>query len=115
MRTEALEVPRPPPSAAGEMHIWHSNVEHPTVRKSYTPIPGHKKPQPQEPVERTVQFEEVLDCQDPLPTAATRRKRQRRNDSVSHSSFAVAPTPEPCSFYLDEDGVLDPLSNHDIG
>ena len=114
MKTEVLEVPRPPPSAAGEMPIWHTNIELPTTRKSYAPIPGSTKPQPQEPVERTVQFEEVLDFQGSPQKIASRRKRGSQNDSISLFS-TIAHIPQSRSFCSDEDGVLDSLSDYSIG
>ena len=75
-----------PPEATSLMRVWHANAEEPTTtRKSNALIPD---PQDPPPVERAVQFEELLDVggvpHSVAPHSKRKRpKRKRRNDSVS--------------------------------
>ena len=80
-----------PPETTPHMCVWHANAKEPTVtQKSSAPIPDS---QDSPPVERVVQFEEMLDvgC---VPRSVTLRrkqkcpKRKRRNDSVSPFLFS---------------------------
>lgn len=120
MRTEVLEVPRPPPSTADEMQVWHTNIEQPTARKSYAPLPDSRKRRPQEPVERAVQYEEVLECPD-SPIAATTRVPKKRNDSVNlfhmplylFLTFVPSVQTKMGSWIAFRTTILDELIRHD--
>jgi hypothetical protein len=85
MHSEVLEPPSPtsPPNSVGTMPIQHTNVGNPKARITFAAMPSSPKP----PVERTIQFEERFEdafhYPGAPPKAAARRKRKRRNDSVS--------------------------------